>query len=77
VSRKESLEQRPEETALREAALAAGARFGSLYDSICPYDPCPLVHGDVLLWRNRSHLTTTFAIRLTPAVRTLLLQALS
>ena len=77
TSAKETEAQRPEEAALREAATAGGARFGSLYDQICPYDPCQLVHGDVLLWRDRAHLTTTFAIRLTPAVRRMLIEALA
>ena len=64
------------EQALRTGAQASGAMFGTLYDSICTYDPCPLIHGDVLVWRDRSHLSATFSGRLTPALRTLLGEAL-
>lgn len=55
----------------RETAEAAGAAFESLSDLVCPYDPCPVVIGDVLLWRNADHITATFAERLAPAMRTL------
>ncbi len=55
----------------REVAEAAGAAFESLSDLVCPYDPCPVVIGDVLLWRNADHITATFAERLAPAMRAL------
>ncbi len=55
----------------REVAGAAGAAFESLSDLVCPYDPCPVVIGDVLLWRNADHITATFAERLAPAMRAL------
>jgi hypothetical protein len=55
----------------RETAGAAGAAFESLSDLVCPYDPCPVVIGDVLLWRNADHITATFAERLAPAMRAL------
>ena len=75
-SRRQPPEERSVEQALRTGAQASGAMFGTLYDSICTYDPCPLIHGDVLVWRDRSHLSATFSGRLTPALRTLLGEAL-
>ena len=64
--------ERPVEVAQRKAAKATDQYFGSLYYKICSYDPCPLVQGDVLIWRDKSHLTGTFARKLTPAVRQLI-----
>ena len=60
------------EVGQRTGAAAAGQYFGSLYYKICSYDPCPLVQGDTLIWRDKSHLTGTFARMLTPAVRQLI-----
>jgi hypothetical protein len=59
------------DAAERETAEAAGAAFESLSDLVCPYDPCPVVIGDVLLWRNADHITATFAERLAPSMRAL------
>ena len=64
--------KRPVEVAQRTAARKTGQYFGSLYYKICSYDPCPLVQGDILMWRDKSHLTGTFARKLTPAVRQLI-----
>jgi hypothetical protein len=64
------------EVALREAALATDAMHHSLYDWVCTYDPCPLVQGRVLAWRDRSHITATLARRLSPSMRTLLAAAM-
>jgi hypothetical protein len=61
----------------RSAAEAAGLAFASLSDLVCPYDPCPVVIGDVLLWRNADHITATFAEQLAPAMRRLVLDALA
>ncbi len=55
----------------RQTAEAAGGTFDSLSDLVCPYDPCPVVVGDVLLWRNADHITATFAELLAPAMRDL------
>ncbi len=60
------------DAAERQTAETAGAAFESLGDLVCPYDPCPVVIGDVLLWRNADHITATFAERLAPAVRALI-----
>ena len=59
----------PIDDAERSAAEALGAAFRSLNGWVCPYDPCPVVIGDVLLWRNADHLTATFVERLAPAMR--------
>ncbi|MEX1296478.1 MAG: SGNH hydrolase domain-containing protein [Candidatus Limnocylindrales bacterium] len=76
ASRRQSPEDRVIASAQRAGAEAAGAIFGTLNHVICPYDPCPLVHDDVLVWRDRSHLSATFSSRLTPALRELLREAL-
>jgi hypothetical protein len=55
----------------RDAAAQVGAAFESLNDLVCPYSPCPVVIGDVLLWRNADHITATFAKLLVPSVRAL------
>jgi hypothetical protein len=62
--------------AQQAGAEAAGAAFGTLNETICPYDPCPLLQGDVFVWRDRSHLSGTFSGHLTPALRSLLGEAL-
>jgi hypothetical protein len=55
----------------RATAAQAGAAFESLNDLVCPYSPCPVVIGDVLLWRNADHITATFAKQLSPSVKAL------
>jgi SGNH domain (fused to AT3 domains) len=52
------------------AARAAGASFISLSWKVCPYDPCPLVIGDTLLWRDNAHITARFSRELGPSMRT-------
>lgn len=60
----------------RETAEASGALFASLTDTVCPYDPCPVVSESTLMWRNESHLTATFAQQLWPAMRAIVSTAL-
>jgi hypothetical protein len=60
----------------RETAQANGAIFASLTDTVCPYDPCPVVSEKTLMWRNESHLTATFAKQLWPALRDIVRDAL-
>ncbi len=43
-----------------------------LCDQICSYDPCPVVQGRTMMWRDKTHLTATFTERLTPSMRTIL-----
>jgi hypothetical protein len=76
VTRRRGPAQRPMEPALRAGAAAGGAQFATLYNQICTYDPCPLVQGDIMIWRDKTHLTATFSELLTPAVRSLLTSAL-
>lgn len=59
------------DTVERLAAEAAGGAFESLNHLVCPYDPCPIVAGDVLMWRNADHITATFVELLTPSMREL------
>ncbi len=60
------------EVAIRAAAREKGARFGTIHDRVCTYDPCPLVQGEILMWRDGSHLTRTFVEQLTPSIREML-----
>ncbi|MEA2025347.1 MAG: SGNH hydrolase domain-containing protein, partial [Chloroflexota bacterium] len=75
--RRLSRSKRIVETALREAALAQGAQHRTLYRVVCTYDPCPVVHDDVMVWRDRSHLTKTLSRRLTPSIRRMLRDAIA
>lgn len=61
----------------RRAAIAAGAMTRNLNKKICPYDPCPLVQGKVMVWRDQGHLTATFTKRLWPSLRHALQPALA
>jgi hypothetical protein len=75
-SRKLAITRRHDRLQARTAERL-GERFGSLTDAVCPYDPCPVVLGSELIWRNRSHLTATIARRLAPSMRTLIDEALA
>lgn len=68
---------RPVEAAIRAAARDQGARFGTIYDRVCSYDPCPLVQGEILMWRDSSHLTRTIVEQLTPSVREMLARTIA
>lgn len=61
----------------RAAAAEHGAMFRSPADTVCPYDPCPVVIGQVLMWRDNSHLTATFARLLAPLIGRFVRQALA
>jgi hypothetical protein len=50
------------------AARATGATFVSLNRKVCSYDPCPVVVDELLLWRDQTHLTATFARMLWPSL---------
>lgn len=52
----------------QSAARAAGATFSSMNALVCPYDPCPVIVGDLLLWRDKHHLTSTYSLQLAPAL---------
>jgi hypothetical protein len=72
VTRREPLSKRAVERALREGVAAGEGEFGTLHDQVCSYDPCPLVQGHVLVFRDEGHLTVTFTKRMTPSLETLL-----
>ena len=66
------LPKRKIERAIERGARKAGASYRRLYPKVCPYDPCPVIQGRTLIYRDRGHLTATFAERLTPTFRTML-----
>jgi hypothetical protein len=76
VSPRAGPEGRTIETALRATARASGAHFGTLSGKVCSYDPCPVVQGRILMWRDKGHLTNTFAVQLKPSIRALMVEAL-
>ena len=76
VTSRQPLKKRVIEKALRDAAMAKGARFETFYNKVCSYDPCPIIQGDVLMYRDRGHLTATFAEQLTPTFRKMLTRAI-
>ena len=45
---------------LRAAAAQMGVPFIDLTDAICPSEQCPAVIGDVLIYRQGSHLTASY-----------------
>jgi peptidoglycan/LPS O-acetylase OafA/YrhL len=52
----------------RTVAAAAGAVFVDPTPWVCPSDPCPVVIGRYLVYRDRHHLTATFAAALAGAL---------
>lgn len=69
-------EDRAIDKAMAKGARIGGGRYATLHDKICSYDPCPLVQGKVLVWRDSVHLTETFARKLRPALAAMLDQKL-
>jgi hypothetical protein len=53
----------------RAAAVAQDASYRSPAAAVCPYDPCPVVVGDMLVWRDKHHLTATYSRQLAPTIR--------
>ncbi len=72
VTTREPKYKRKIELAIEKAAVAKGARFRRFYAQVCTYDPCPVVQGDVLMYRDKGHFTATFAAQLTPTFERLL-----
>lgn len=54
------------------AATASGAIVADLSDTICWRDPCPVISGNILMWRDRDHFTATYATSLAGALFALL-----
>lgn len=59
------------------AAAKNGASFVSLNALVCSYDPCPVLAGNIVMWRNTSHLTATWVTRLWPSLAALVTGALA
>lgn len=58
------------------AAGNHGATFASLSDKICSYNPCPVVINELLIYRNESHITATYAKQLWPSIAKVISRAL-
>jgi hypothetical protein len=56
-------------TVQRRAVQEGGGVYRTLEDKICPSRPCPLVQGDVLVYKDKGHLTVTFTRKLAPSLR--------
>ncbi len=52
----------------QHAAAQAGARFIDPTPWVCPSGPCPVVLGNILMFRDPSHLTATFSAALADRV---------
>jgi hypothetical protein len=72
VTSRQPLHKRKIELAIERAAKAKGATFRRFYNKVCTYDPCPVIQGDVLMYRDKGHLTATFSAQLTPTFRNML-----
>lgn len=77
ATRRSAAQASPMRKAERLAAKAGGATTRNLNDKICSYDPCPLIQGRVLAWRDHGHLTATFSTLLWPTLRDRLRSAAS
>lgn len=76
VTRRQPEEARSMDVGLQQAAAVSRAVYDTLFDQICTYDPCPVIQGNVLMWRDGSHLSETFATRLQPSLERILTDAL-
>ena len=50
------------------AAKHAGAAYASMDSVVCPYDPCPVIVNELLIWRDDDHLTATYSAQLGPSL---------
>lgn len=53
----------------RTAAVASGAAYVDLTPALCDARTCPVVVGNLLVYRDVNHLTATFATYLAPELR--------
>lgn len=65
------------DAAEQAAAADHGAVFRSPAEWVCPYDPCPVIMGTTMMWRDKSHLTATFSRQLAPMLRRFIRDALA
>ncbi|RRR97673.1 acyltransferase family protein [Glycomyces terrestris] len=70
-----SLTRAPEDPTGEYADLPANVTFGDLVDYVCPEGTCPAVIGNVLTFRDHSHLTATYSATLAPYVGDLVREA--
>ncbi len=77
VSRRQPEAMRFTDVGLKEAASVSRVRFDTLFDKICTYDPCPIIQGDVLIYRDSHHLSETFAQQLQPSLDRILVDAVA
>jgi hypothetical protein len=61
----------------KSAAADEHAAFFSPNHEVCSYDPCPVVMGRLMMWRNSTHLTATFARALWPTLDALMVSRLA
>ena len=69
--------RKPHDAAEAAAAADRHVVFVSLNATVCSYDPCPIVVDNLLMWRDPSHMTATYAAELAPAVVPFLQEALA
>ncbi len=77
VTRRQPEEKRTMDVGLRQGAARSRALYATMYDYVCPYDPCPVIQGDTLLWRDGSHISETFARKLQRPLERILIDALT
>lgn len=59
------------------AARRTGVPYISTLDLVCPAERCPVVVGNILVWRDRDHLTATFVRWLHPEFKRLIDESLA
>ncbi|TDE96157.1 hypothetical protein EXU48_07960 [Occultella glacieicola] len=60
----------------RAAAMAAGGTYADLTDHFCS-DTCPVIQGNILLYRDDHHLTATFSASMADALGAVIASALA
>jgi hypothetical protein len=70
-------ENRQHDNMERTTAAANGASFVSLNALVCSYDPCPVLAGNVVMWRNASHLTATWVSGLWQSLAAVVIAAMA
>ena len=53
----------------RQLASETGVAYASLETQVCPYRPCPIIVDQLLVYRDHSHMTATYARALGPSLR--------
>ncbi|GAB3996067.1 hypothetical protein GCM10029992_15030 [Glycomyces albus] len=71
----ESVSHAPTNPALDQEGVPANVAFADLTPYVCPDAQCPPVIGNVLTYRDASHLTATFSASLAPFIADAVLDA--